>query len=52
MTANRSARRPPARPPAATRERPTASVFRNFLRTLEKLEGGRSAQRPAREGGR
>jgi hypothetical protein len=49
MTANRTARRPPARPPA---ERPSGSVFRNFVRALEKLESVRPAPRPSREGAR
>ena len=41
----------PAR--AAASERPATPVFRDFVRTLEKLEGARSeAPRPAREGTR
>ena len=51
MTANRTVQKPRSRPPAAARERPTASVFRNFVRALEKLESAR-ATRPAREAGR
>jgi hypothetical protein len=52
MKTNRTVRRPPARPPGANRERPTTSVFSNFVRALEKLESARAAARPAREGGR
>jgi hypothetical protein len=49
----RQSRTPPHPPRAASpRERP-APVFRDFVRTLEKLEGARSeAPRPAREGTR
>ena len=37
---------------AEPRRRPTNSVFRNFVRTLEKLESARSGARPGREGSR
>jgi hypothetical protein len=40
--------RPTSRPPAPERERPRGSVFRDFVRTLERLENERSA-RAARE---
>ena len=51
MKANRALRRPPAHPPASA-PRAQTSVFRAFLRALEKLESGRAASRPAREEGR
>jgi hypothetical protein len=36
----------------AARERPAPPVFRDFVRTLERLEAERQASRPAREGAR
>jgi hypothetical protein len=47
-------KRPPPPPrPAASRERPAPPVFRDFVRTLAKLEGAQGqAPRPAREGAR
>jgi hypothetical protein len=51
MSDNRTPPRPSGRAPEG-RERPTASVFRSFVRTLEKLERARPAPRQGREAGR
>jgi hypothetical protein len=47
---NRAGETRAPRPAAGPRERPTASVFRNFVRTLERLESERNAR--SREGSR
>jgi hypothetical protein len=52
MKTNRTIQRPSARPSATIRERPTTSVFSNFVRALEKLESARGTARSAREAGR
>jgi hypothetical protein len=51
MTINRPPSPRPARTGSTSRERP-APVFRDFVRALERLESGRGAPRPAREGSR
>ena len=50
MKTNRAGETRAPRPAAGPRERPTASVFRNFVRTLERLESERNAR--SREGSR
>jgi hypothetical protein len=50
MKTNRMGESRAPRAAASPRERPTESVFRNFVRTLEKLESERSAR--SREGSR
>jgi hypothetical protein len=52
MKENRAGESRIRRAAADRRPRPTDSVFRNFVRTLEKLESARGGARPAREGSR
>ena len=50
MKTNRMGESRVPRSAAEPRRRPTYSVFRNFVRTLEKLESARGGARQAREG--
>ena len=50
MKTNRMGDSRAPRAAAEPRRRPTDSVFRNFVRTLEKLESARGGARPAKGG--
>ena len=52
MKTNRMGESRVPRDAAEPRRRPTDSVFRNFVRTLEKLESARGGARPGREDSR
>ena len=52
MKTNRMGESRAPRAAAEQRRRPADSVFRNFVRALEKLESARGGARPGREGSR